>query len=255
MPIRNIRVTLAYDGTDYSGWQVQKNARTVQGAVEEALQRMHGHPVRIRGAGRTDAGVHASGQVGNFFTDLDSIPGPTWTAALNSYLPPDIRVVDSREAEFGFDAKSSARMRSYAYYLVPAPVMLPHLRRYAWRIRTRPELARLNRLAAVILGEHDFTTFAAAGDASRSKVRRVYASCFHPEGAALVYRVAASSFVWKMVRSLLGTILEHEAGQLSPEALAEALEARDRSRAGKSAPPYGLFLERVAYDDDELPAI
>jgi tRNA pseudouridine38-40 synthase len=174
---------------------------------------------------------------------------------MNSYLPSDIRVVDSREADFAFDAKSSARMRSYAYYLVPAPVVPPHRRRYVWRIRTRPELARLNRLAAVFVGEHDFTTFAAAGDSSRSKVRRVYSSCFHPQGGGLVYRVSASSFVWKMVRSMLGTILEHEEGRLSPTALAEALAARDRSRAGMSAPPFGLFLERVEYDDDELPTI
>ena len=96
MPIRNIRLTLAYDGTDYSGWQVQKNAQTIQGAVETALERMHGHAVRIQGAGRTDAGVHATGQVGNFYTDLDSIDGRTWAVAMNSYLPPDIRVIDSR---------------------------------------------------------------------------------------------------------------------------------------------------------------
>ncbi|MBN1834655.1 MAG: tRNA pseudouridine(38-40) synthase TruA [Spirochaetales bacterium] len=255
MPIRNIRLTLAYDGTEYSGWQVQKNAPTIQGHLEEALARMHGHPVRVQGAGRTDAGVHASGQVGNFYTDLDSIPGPTWTPALNSYLPPDIRVVESREAEFTFDAKASARSRSYAYFLVPTPVILPHQRRYAWRVRRRPELAALNRLAAVFVGEHDFTTFAAAGDVSRSKVRRVYSACFHPQGNTLVFRVSASSFVWKMVRSMVGTILEYEGQGLSAAALAEALAARERSRAGSSAPAWGLFLERVAYDDDELPAL
>jgi len=255
VPIRNIRLTLAYDGTDYSGWQVQKNAETIQGVIEAALERMHGHPVRIQGAGRTDAGVHASGQVGNFYTDLDSIDGPTWATALNSYLPPDIRVIDSREVGFPFDAKASALQRSYAYFLVAAPVILPHQRRYAWRIRMRPDLAGLNRLAAVFVGEHDFSTFAAAGDASRSKVRLVRSACFHPQGSMLVFRVSASSFVWKMVRSMVGTILEYEHNRLPPAALAEALAARDRSRAGSSAPAYGLFLERVAYDDEELQAL
>jgi tRNA pseudouridine38-40 synthase len=252
LPIRNIRLTLAYDGTDFAGWQVQSNARTVQGAVEEALARMHGHPVRIQGAGRTDSGVHATGQVANFRSDLDSISGPRWQAALNSYLPPDVRVLESGVADAGFDAKSFARARCYAYHLHPAAVTPPHLRRYCWRINRRPELSALNRLAAVLLGEHDFSTFTSAGDKSRSKVRVVYSACFHPQGEQLVFRVAASSFVWKMVRSLLGTLLEYEAAGLGPEKLAEVLAARERSLAGTSAPAHGLFLERVVYDDERL---
>ena len=251
MPVRNIRVTLAYDGSDFSGWQVQKNARTVQGDIEEALQRMHGHPVRIQGAGRTDSGVHAGGQVGNFKTDLDSIAGPRWHIALNSYLPPDVRALDSREVDSTFNAKSSARQRVYRYYVYTGTVGLPHLRRYCWKLRWRPDLRALNALASVFLGEHDFTTFATAGDLSKSKVRRVDTACFFPEGPFLVFKVAASSFVWKMVRSILGTILGYEQNGLSPAQLAETLEARDRSRAGMSAPARGLFLERVVYDGDE----
>jgi tRNA pseudouridine38-40 synthase len=176
--VRNIRLTLAYDGTEFSGWQVQKNARTVQGAIEGALERMHGHPVRIQGAGRTDSGVHASGQVGNFFSDLDSIDPPRWHIALNSYLPPDVRALASREAPETFNAKNSARQRVYRYYLYTGIVGPPHLRLYCWKIRQRPDLQTLNDLAAVFLGEHDFTTFAAAGDVSRSKVRRVDTACF-----------------------------------------------------------------------------
>lgn len=252
MPVRNIRLTIAYDGSEFVGWQVQKNGRTVQGVIEEALARMHGHPVRIQGAGRTDSGVHATGQVGNFLSDLDSIPGPRWCVALNSYLPHDVRALDSREAEPSFNAKESARLRQYAYYLLPAAIGLPHLRRHCWKIARRPELAALNALASVLLGTHDFTTFAAAGDPSRSKVRRVTASCFHPEGPFLVYRIAASSFVWKMVRSVLGTMLELEEKGLPPAELAAALAACDRLRAGPSAPARGLFLERVVYDAEEL---
>ena len=154
--IRNIRLTLAYDGTDFAGWQVQKAQRTVQGVIEEALARMHGHPVRIRGAGRTDSGVHATGQVANFHTELDSIPAARWHLALNSYLPPDVRVLESLEADPDFSAKKSARLRVYAYHLLAAEVGPPHLRRYCWKILRRPETAALNRLAAVFLGEHDF---------------------------------------------------------------------------------------------------
>jgi tRNA pseudouridine38-40 synthase len=252
VPVRNIRLTLAYDGTDFAGWQVQKAQRTVQGVIEEALARMHGHPVRIRGAGRTDTGVHATGQVANFHTELDSLPAARWHLALNSYLPPDVRVLESREAEADFSAKKSARLRIYAYYLLAAEVGPPHLRRFCWKILRRPDTAALNRLASVFLGEHDFTTFAAAGDASRSKVRRVLSSCFHPEGPFLLYRIAATSFVWKMVRSLLGTMLEYEAEGRTPAELAQALAARDRSLAGASAPARGLFLEKVVYDGEEL---
>ena len=248
---RNIRLTLAYDGTEFSGWQVQNNARTVQGELEEALLRMHDHPVRIQGAGRTDSGVHAVGQVGNFLSDLDSIEPFRWHIALNSYLPPDVRALASCEAPESFNARENARQRVYRYFLYTGSVGPPHLRLYCWKIRRRPDLSALNALAAVFLGEHDFTTFATAGDLSRSKVRRVDAACFYPEGPFICFKVAASSFVWKMVRSMLGTILEYEQKASSPAALAEALEARDRSQAGMSAPARGLFLEKVNYDGDE----
>jgi tRNA pseudouridine38-40 synthase len=252
VPLRNIRLKLAYDGTDFAGWQVQSRDRTVQGVMEEALARMHGHPVRLRGAGRTDSGVHATGQVASFQSDLDSIVGERWALALNSYLPHDVRVLESREVDDGFRAKESARLRVYAYYLLPAEIGPPHLRRFCWKIARRPDVASLNRLASVFLGEHDFTTFAAAGDPSRSKVRRVVSSCFYPEAPFLVYRVAASSFVWRMVRSMVGTMLEYECAGRAAAELAQALAACDRSLAGSSAPARGLFLERVVYDGEEL---
>jgi tRNA pseudouridine38-40 synthase len=250
LPTRNIRLTLAYDGSEFYGWQVQASGRTVQGVIEEGLARMHGHPVRIQGAGRTDTGVHATGQVANFHTDLDSIEAARWCLALNSYLPHDVRALDSREVDPGFNAKESARLRAYAYYLYTAPIGPPHIRRYCWKIGRRPDLAALNRLAAVFLGEHDFTAFAAAGDPSKGKARRVLSACFHPEGPFLVFRIAATSFVWKMVRSALGTMLEFEKEGKSPEELRAVLAARDRSGAGSSAPARGLFLERVVYDGE-----
>ena len=252
MPLRNIRLTVAYDGTDFCGWQVQSKDRTVQGVIEVALARMHGHPVRIKGAGRTDTGVHATGQVASFQTDLDSIAGERWSLALNSYLPHDVRVLESREVDAGFRAKESARLRVYTYYLLPLEIGPPHLRHFCWKIGRRPDVATLNRLAAVLVGEHDFTTFAAAGDPSRSKVRRVLSSCFYPESPFLVYRIAATSFVWKMVRSLVGTMLERECEGRPAAELAQALAARDRDLAGSSAPARGLFLERVVYDGEEL---
>ena len=250
---RNIKITVAYDGTDFFGWQVQKSGRTVQGVIEDALERMHGHAVRIKGGGRTDSGVHASGQVANFFTDLDSIPDTKFQDAMNSYLPEDIRVLNSREVDDTFNAKTSARMRIYKYYLYIAHTGLPHYRRYCWKIGRKPDVENLNRMAAGLVGEHDFTTFSAAGDSSNSKVRLVYSACFYPEGPFLVFRMAASSFLWKMVRSVLGTLLELDQNGLGQNEIEEYLEARNRSCAGSTAPARGLFLERIMYDEAILP--
>ncbi len=247
---RNIRATLAYDGVGFSGWQIQREGRTVQGVLEAALERMHGHAVRVRAAGRTDAGVHATGQVINFHSDLDSIPAEKFRDAVNSYLPPDIRMLASREVEPEFSARRAARLRVYAYYLLPAEVGLPQHRHYCWKIRQRPSVEKLNRLAAQLVGEHDFSTFAAAGSAERSPVRRVHAAGFHPEGLFLVFRIAANSFLWKMVRSIVGTIIELELNGEGEEKMRQVLQARDRSFAGATAPARGLFLERVLYDGD-----
>ena len=250
LPQRNIRLTLAYDGTDFFGWQVQKEGRTVQGVLEQALARMHGHPVHLQGAGRTDTGVHACGQVANFFTDLDSIPPERFRDAFNSYLPHDVRVLHSAAVPESFNAKSCALMRVYAYNLYVAPVVLPQYRRYCWRMRRAPDVALLNRLAAQLVGTHNFTSFAAAGDVTKSRVRRVAAASFYPQGPFLVFRISASSFLWKMVRIMLGTMVELEQEGSGPERLAEILRLQDRKIAGSTAPARGLFLERIIYDEE-----
>ncbi len=205
--MRVIRATLAYDGTDFVGWQVQAAGRSVQGVLQEGLERMHGHPVRVVGAGRTDSGVHATGQVASFLSDIDSIPGPRFRDAVNAYLPHDVRVVESAEAPPGFHARRSATMRVYRYYTVTAPVLLPHLRRHRHWVRRSLDLDRLRAMAGVIAGEHDFTSFTAEGDANRSRVRTVTESRFDAEGDTVVYTIAAGSFLWKMVRNIVGTAL------------------------------------------------
>jgi tRNA pseudouridine38-40 synthase len=247
--MRVIRATLAYDGTDFVGWQVQANGRSVQGVVQDALQRMHGHPVRVVGAGRTDSGVHATGQVASFLSDIDSIPGPRFRDAVNSYLPHDVRVVESVEAPPGFHARRSATMRVYRYYTVNAPVLMPHLRRHRHWVRRTLDLERLRAMAREIVGEHDFTSFTAEGDASGTRVRTVTASRFEAEGDTVIYTVAAGSFLWKMVRNIVGTTLwieEHGGGAAE---IAAILDARSRPAAGPTAPACGLFLEKVEYDE------
>ncbi len=245
---RTLKVTLAYDGTDFYGWQVQARGRTVQGVVESALARMDGAPVRVTAAGRTDSGVHASGQVISFDSRL-SIDIDRYAEALNSYLPPDVRALAAQEAPFSFDARRSARLRTYRYCISSGAAPLPHMRRYSlWR-RNRPGVARMNALAAVLLGTHDFSTFSSADDANESKVRTVAASCFHMEGGLLVYTIAADGFLRRMVRSIVGTLLDMESRQAPPDELRAALEARDRLLAGPTAPARGLFLDKVIYDE------
>jgi tRNA pseudouridine38-40 synthase len=245
---RNIKLVLAYDGTDFAGWQIQRTGRTVQGTLSEALERVHGGAVVVRAAGRTDAGVHATGQVANFFTELDSVPAEKYREAINSHLPADVRILDSEEVREGFHARRSARCRIYQYYLYHTAVGFPHFRRYCQRISEPGSLETLNRMASCIVGEHDFTTFAAAGDANRSKIRRIHVSCFYPRGSFLIYRIVADSFLWKMVRSLVGTMLDISSKDGGEHEMAAALEAGDRGFAGTTAPARGLFLEGVVYD-------
>jgi tRNA pseudouridine38-40 synthase len=248
-------LVLAYDGTDFSGWQIQKKERTVQGVVQAALTRMHGHPVNLTAAGRTDAGVHASGQVVNFNTDIESIPDSKFPDAINSYLPWDVRVLESSAVEDSFSARKSARMRVYHYYLNNTPIEMPYNRRYSYQVKRKLDMNALNRLAAVVLGEHDFTTFAAAKDKNESKIRRISISCFYPRGSFCVYRIASDSFLWRMVRSILGTIIEIASHGDGPDEMASVLFSKDRNRAGQTAPARGLFLERVYYQGEELPVV
>lgn len=247
--MRVIRATLAYDGTDFVGWQVQANGRTVQGVVQDGLQRMHGHPVRVVGAGRTDSGVHATGQVASFLSDIDSVPGPRFRDALNAYLPHDVRVVESAEAPPGFHARRSATMRVYRYYTVAAPVLMPHLRRHRHWVRRSLDLDRLRAIAGVLTGEHDFTSFTAEGSAAGSRVRTVTESLYTIEGDTAVYTIAAGSFLWKMVRNIVGTSLWLEENGGGPAEMAAILDARSRPAAGPTAPARGLFLEKVLYDE------
>ena len=195
--------------------------------------------------------MHATGQVANFHSDLDSIRPEKFRDAVNAYLPRDVRVLASREVGAGFHARRSARLRMYRYYTVCGPVVLPHLRNYRHWVRRSLDIARLNEMAAVIVGEHDFTCFSAEGDANLSKVRRIDLSRFHGEGETLIYTIAATSFLWKMVRTIMGTFLMLDEQGLGARELELIMESGMRSNAGGTAPARGLFLERVDYDAEE----
>ncbi len=250
----NILVQLAYDGTDFAGYQVQRGqaVRTVQQTVDHALETLHRAPVSTVCAGRTDAGVHAVGQFISFHTDHTGIPADQFAAAINSHLPPDVRAIHSRSVAESFHARYSAKSRIYRYFLYNAPWELPHRRRYAWRIPIVPEIERLNQEAAEILGTHDFTTFATRRD-TESMVRTINAAYFTQRDGeeGFHFHIQGDGFLWHMVRSLVGTFVERERrrqfGDAPAHTITELLGEKDRKFCGPLAPARGLFLYDVDY--------
>ncbi|AEE16597.1 tRNA pseudouridine(38-40) synthase TruA [Treponema brennaborense] len=252
--MKNVLLTVSYDGTDFCGWQRQDHAdrgepvRTVQAELERALRIMLKTPVALTGSGRTDSGVHAFAQAANFLSPFDSVPPENYVPALNSSLPPDVRVTAAREVPPGFHARFDARMRTYRYFLYCGATPPAHETRYVWPIRRYPDIARLNRMASCLYGEIDCTTFAAAGDPCESKKRYLEKAVFYADGDKLVFEIAANAFLWKMVRSVVGSLVYYEQKGKDADFFAEILRARDRRSAGPTAPPQGLFLWNVDFE-------
>jgi tRNA pseudouridine38-40 synthase len=242
---------VAYDGTDFSGWQRQGGGagseRTVQGLIETALETLHKAPVRLAAAGRTDAGVHAAGQVAHFYTTIRSMAAERFEPALNSLLPHSVRILASEAVRPDFHSRFDAKSRTYRYHIVAGRRALPHELRYALQLRRRPDIARLNSYAALLRGEMDCTVFASPRDPSRSRHRYVFGALFFVERDTLVFEITANAFLWKMVRSIVGTLLSCEERTVSPEDFKTLLISKDRKRAGPTAPPQGLFLWKVLY--------
>ncbi len=244
---RRIRLVVAYDGTDFCGWQVQKADRSVQQELQKALEQIHRHPVKVTGAGRTDSGVHAVGQTAHFDTDLLTIPPEKFVPALNSLLPQDVRIRESCEAGKAFHARRDALSREYRYYITARERCSPALSLFSLSVPALPDIRLLNHYARAIVGIHDFTAFSAAGDQSVSKIRAVIAASFYPEGRRIVFRIIGNAFLWRMVRSLIGTMLALESRKAEESAMREILLSGDRLQVGTTAPAKGLFLYKVRY--------
>ena len=243
------RITLAYDGTDFLGWQRQARGagRTVQGEVETALGRLAGGaPVAVAGAGRTDAGVHALGQVASFDLPREIAP-PELQRALNGLLPDDVRVLAAAPAPEGFHARRSARSKLYRYALDCGGVALPQRRRFAASWPHALDADAVRAAAALYVGRHDFASLASSGGSVRTTVRTVSRSEARFEGPGLVYEVEADGFLRKMVRSMVGGLIAAGRGALSGPELAERLARRDRRAWPAPAPACGLTLVRVDY--------
>ncbi|MDL2229224.1 tRNA pseudouridine(38-40) synthase TruA [Treponema sp. OttesenSCG-928-L16] len=245
--LRNIRLLIAYDGTDFSGWQRQQLDRSVQGAIEDALEKLHKRPVQLTGSGRTDAGVHAAGQTANFYSDIKNMEARRFVPALNALLARDVRILDARDASADFHARFDAKLRSYRYFLICGRPALPQELRYAHQLWRKPDIRLLNDYARLLHGEIDCSCFAAAGDKSLTSSRYIQQAYFFYQAGSLVFEISANAFLWKMVRSILGTLLHYEERRMPPEEFHALVRSGDRKRAGPTAPPNGLFLWKVDY--------
>lgn len=250
MFMRNLRLILAYDGSDFAGWQVQPASPTIQGTLATAIGRLTGEKVLPQGSGRTDAGVHALAQVVTFVTE-SNVPTGNFLKALNDLLPPAIRVLEAAEVPADFHARKSARAKTYRYHMYRADICPPFLARYVWHFPYPLDEGAMQEAAGRVLGEHDFTSFAAVDperdETPASHVRSILASEWERQGDELVYTVRGSGFLHHMVRNLVGTFLLVGKGTLQPEDVSRILEARKRSAAGATAPASGLFLVSVEY--------
>lgn len=246
--MRKIRLVLEYDGTDFAGWQRQPKVRTVQAELERVLAAMTHAPVVIQGAGRTDAGVHARAQVATFLTETN-IPLEGLRRGINGTLGKDLAVTAIDEVPFEFDARRSARGKHYVYRIWNQPSRSPLRARFAWHLYRPLDVDRMAEAGRLLLGQHDFSAFRAVSCDRKNPVRvlRRLEPRFDEPGLLAIH-LEATAFLRNMARIIAGTLVEVGLGTRPVEDVAQALASRDRSRAGKTAPPHGLMLERVVYE-------
>ena len=255
----NWKLTLAYDGTDFHGWQVQPDHITIQGELAAAVERITTERVLPQGSGRTDAGVHARAQVASFELNAP-IPPENLHRALNRTLPPAIRVLSAEHASPDFHARHSVLAKTYEYRILQAQICPPWLARYVYALNWPLELNRMQRAAALVVGEHDFSSFAATdpdlsarsvdpldSDCKAGNIRTIDSSSFTKDEDLLIYRVRGNGFLHHMVRNLVGTFIDAGRDHIAPEEVTSILAQRSRSAAGATAPARGLFLDSVEY--------
>jgi tRNA pseudouridine38-40 synthase len=242
----NIKLTIEYDGTNYLGWQMQPNGPTVQSVLEEAVSTFLRAPTRVTGSGRTDSGVHALGQVANFFCDREP-DLYRLQRGLNALTPEDITIKEVEIVPESFDARRDGRSRTYEYRILNRPSRSPFHLKYAWHVHDPLDLQCMREAIRCLEGEHDFSSFRAAGCDAPHPVRTVYRTALDQSGDLLVFTIEATAFLRHMVRNIVGTLVEVGRGLRTAESFTELLEARNRTKAGPTAPPHGLFLMEVKY--------
>ena len=258
--MRNILLTISYDGTDFCGWQRQDDVkgqqaeRTVQAEVEKALFKIHKQKINLYGSGRTDSGVHAYGQAANFYSPIDSIPAQNYVRALNAFLPDDVRILEAKEVSENFNSRKNATSRVYRYFISYGNSVSANNSRYTWFVpKYTPDLNRLNHFAECLRGELDCASFTASGDESVSTNRYIDDAHFFIQkdlwgNDLLVFQIEANAFLWKMVRTLTGTLVNLDKSASPLDSMEKILLAKDRTKAGVTAPPQGLFLYQIKFD-------
>ena len=244
--MRKIKLTVSYDGTNYHGFQRQKNIITVQQVLEENLARIFDEAISITASGRTDAGVHALGQVVSFATE-GKIPVDRIVHASNTVLPSSVAVLDAEEMPEDFHARYDAKAKQYIYKIMETHLPDPFWANYAWLMENDLAFEMMNEAAEMIRGEHDFSSFRASGSTPTHPVREVYEAFWYREKNLLTFKIKGNGFLYHMVRNLVGSFVDVGTGKISVEEFGEILAAKDRAVAGKTAPPQGLYLSRVFY--------
>jgi len=244
--MRNIKLIIEYDGTNYHGWQSQVNARGIQDVMQDALNRLTGDKCRLIGSSRTDAGVHALGQVANFQTS-SSIPPERFSYALNSMLPDDIVVKKSEEVDSHFHARYSAKGKKYMYLIYNSPQPSALLRNRAYHVSYPLDFEAMQKASQYFMGTHDFSAFRAAGSGVKTSKRTIFHVSLERKEEIIKFEIAGDGFLYNMVRIIAGTLVEVGAGKISAQSIPEIIGGCDRSKAGKTAPAHGLYLVEVYY--------
>ncbi|MGQ9508070.1 MAG: tRNA pseudouridine(38-40) synthase TruA [Thermodesulfobacteriota bacterium] len=245
--VRTIKLTIEYDGTNYQGWQTQPKGKTLQGVLEEKLKQITGEEVHVIGSGRTDAGVHALGQVAHIKTRT-KIEVPSLQRALNSLLPKDILVKKMEEVGKEFHARRQAKSKLYEYRILNQPLRSVFHRFYSWHIPQRLDLEEMKKATKLLIGEQDFSSFLSSGSFPKTSVRKVLRARWKKDREGVLrFEIEANGFLKQMVRAIVGTLVEVGRGKLSPEEFQKIIQSKDRRKAGPTAPPHGLFLKEVRY--------
>lgn len=244
--MRNIKITIEYDGTGYHGWQRQPNGITIQEVLENKLALITNGKVRLIGSGRTDAGVHAVGQVANFKTET-KIECRNLLRGINSLLPTDIAVSDVMDVDDEFHARYSAKSKVYDYKIYNAGVRSALFRNYSWHVFGELDVESMRKGSSCLVGAQDFSSFCAAGSDSKNHSRTVIDCGIVEDNNMIVFKIEADGFLRYMVRNIMGTLVDVGRGRKTPEEFVEIMKSRDRTRAGITAPPQGLFLKEVKY--------
>lgn len=248
--MRRIKLIVAYDGTEYSGWQIQPESPTIEMYLDKAIHELTGENVHVTGASRTDAGVHAYGNVAVFDTE-STIPGDRFTFALNRFLPDSIVIQDSWEVSGDFHPRHCNTRKTYEYRILNTAVPLPQKRNFAWHVTGSIDIDKMREAAAYIVGEHDFKSFCCVRTQAESTVRTIYSLEVLQEGSEIIIRIKGNGFLYNMVRIITGTLIQVGKGRFKPEYVKQMLEAKDRTVAGQTAPPQGLTLVGIEYVDKD----